>query len=192
MMIRLIAVLLLLTTSSLTSARDPQPEPAGTYDNADAYDVLSALLTKQLQGDKTVIIAEQTSAGDVCVNANDKSDAIIAETIADHIATNRKSWRLQPLLRIPVKYRFLSSTERDEIFRNDQDGWKAFHDRYPDVRGFYSVSAVGFNVRHTLALVQLDYSCGWLCGQGRSYFLEKKDGKWRPYSGKHPVCKWIS
>jgi hypothetical protein len=48
--------------------------------------------------------------------------------------------------------------------------------------GDYSFSAVGFDPGRTHAIVDMNYSCGALCGGGGPHFLEKRNGKWREVS----------
>ncbi|RTY85831.1 hypothetical protein [Flavobacterium sp. GT3R68] len=44
---------------------------------------------------------------------------------------------------------------------------------------FYEISLPLFSVDNNKAYVELGYYCGSLCGQGKAFFLEKINGKWK-------------
>lgn len=56
--------------------------------------------------------------------------------------------------------------------------WLAFHEKYPNAWGYASVSRVGFNTRHTEALVFTRHSCGSACVNADFWFLERKNDSW--------------
>ena len=54
------------------------------------------------------------------------------------------------------------------------------------------LSAVGFNVNKTVAVVYMGHYCGALCGGGGFHVLKKKDGKWVALDWKGSSCAWAS
>ena len=54
------------------------------------------------------------------------------------------------------------------------------------------MSAVGFNVDKTLALVYVGHSCGGLCGGGSYHLLKKAGEKWVESPWKGVSCSWAS
>jgi hypothetical protein len=71
-------------------------------------------------------------------------------------------------------------------------GWEGFYQRYPDSGGWIELSAVGFNVDKTVAVVYMGHHCGPLCGSGGFHVLEKKDGKWVALGWEGSGCAWAS
>ena len=57
--------------------------------------------------------------------------------------------------------------------------WDWFHQRYPAAQGLSRASRVGFSPDGEEALVELSYSCGWLCGHGEQVLLVREAGRWR-------------
>jgi hypothetical protein len=66
--------------------------------------------------------------------------------------------------------------------------------REDKVLPIFEVSAVGFNMERTRALVYVGHHCGNLCGGGTYHLMVKKNGKWEPdreFRGG-PMCLWVS
>jgi hypothetical protein len=57
--------------------------------------------------------------------------------------------------------------------------WMGFMARYPGAWGAATVTQVGFNPRHTEALLQVRHACGAYCGSTEMMFLRKANGRWR-------------
>ena len=50
------------------------------------------------------------------------------------------------------------------------------------------VSAVGFNLDKTVAIVAAESDCGPLCGSGGMSFLRKVDGAWHEFKPSGTIC----
>ena len=80
--------------------------------------------------------------------------------------------------------------ERDSVLRTEQQPdlvrvdryWEAFHRRYPNSFGVFSLSAVGYNARRDHAVVYVNHSCGGLCGNGWIVALRRTANGWRVVS----------
>ncbi|MEO8910010.1 MAG: hypothetical protein ABI408_07255 [Gemmatimonadaceae bacterium] len=106
--------------------------------------------------------------------------------------------RRQPLIRefgYPIPIVFISF---DDVQRMEADGqefmaahpqpkyanqyrgfWIEFHHKYPRAWGVTYITKVGFNPRHTEALVQLRQWCGDECRSDEILFLQQTAGRWR-------------
>jgi hypothetical protein len=69
------------------------------------------------------------------------------------------------------------------------DGWSAFAQENKDIREYMRVSRVGFNARHSLAVVYAELSCGVLCGGGGYFVFSRHEGKWHLAAYYE---KWVS
>jgi hypothetical protein len=68
------------------------------------------------------------------------------------------------------------------------NGWLTFTGRN-NVRGFVTVSRVGFTPRGDRAVVFVQLMCGPLCGHGAYYVLQKRNGHWEVMN-QH--VSWVS
>ena len=74
----------------------------------------------------------------------------------------------------------LGREERDAIFTKgdpDENG-KRFRERYPNSPGIITVSRVGLNRDTTVAVFDLGWVCGPLCGHGRLHVVKKEGDEW--------------
>jgi hypothetical protein len=67
----------------------------------------------------------------------------------------------------------------EDIYEGNDSGmmWTSLAKRWPKAKGFYDVSAVGFNERHTQAVVYIGHHAGE-SGAAQFHFMEKAGG-WR-------------
>jgi hypothetical protein len=94
---------------------------------------------------------------------------------------------------IHLPYDLLNEADIHAPFVHDVvAGWEVFNRRYPESRGYLTMSAVGFSADKSRALLYFSHSCGCLCGAGRYEMLEKVDGVWRPARLNVETCMWIS
>lgn len=56
--------------------------------------------------------------------------------------------------------------------------WLGFHAKYPSAWGYATLGRVGFNAKHTQALVYTRHFCGTYCVSGDTWFLERKGERW--------------
>jgi len=67
--------------------------------------------------------------------------------------------------------------------------WPGFQDAYPEASGVVSFSRVGFGADKDVALVEMGYLCGDLCGAGGLYLLAKEEGCWKV---QEALMEWMS
>jgi len=54
--------------------------------------------------------------------------------------------------------------------------WTPFYEKYPEARGYYRLSRVGFSRTFAMVMVEREDVCG---GFSRTYILKKTHGKWK-------------
>ena len=96
-------------------------------------------------------------------------------------------------VRLSVPFELVPKASINRLFgKNGAGGWKNFYSKFPDSGGFITMSAVGFNVDKTVAVVYVGHRCGSLCGGGRYHFLQKTNGKWSEVNWQGTMCTWVS
>ena len=170
------------------------------YDDAAAYEIYSSLLSASVTGESsrtpTLIILLETSDSfgsvtdtehqSICLRPDAESGKLIGPAISDYLKVNKTKWRLKRNLTLTFPYQLVA---REKIFSL---GWNGFYKQYPGSAGYLSLSAVGFNLERSIAIVSIASNCGYLCGEGRYHVLQKKDGKWIPLEWKGEYCTWVS
>jgi len=68
-------------------------------------------------------------------------------------------------------------------------GWDGFYQAFPGSSGILSLSLPGYSTNGNLAVVQVAYACGPLCGAGFYWVLEYVHGQWVV---KERSSAWIS
>jgi hypothetical protein len=176
--------------SPSTEKQDPQP-----YSIAEAYEVYSTILPddwNKSQSTKLVIAQETRSYGMCLAPDNEQSKKTVDPAIADYVAQNKKAWLLQWDLQIAMPYQLVPHATLDAFFQKGGTGWAGVQKTYPQSSGWIEVSAIGFDPDKTVAVVYEGHHCGVLCGGGRFYTLQKKDGKWLPLDWSGTSCAWAS
>jgi len=148
------------------------------YTDKDAYQIYSILLHKEAY---SPVVASNTRraflVGDI--KGTQQFDKLWRAVIED---CEKQSER--PKLLLPQfsygEYSLISSSEISALFKSKglDEGWHAFHQRYPTSDGYYHFSAVGFDPGRSRAIVEMGHSCGPRCGEGNVYFFEKQAGSW--------------
>lgn len=184
----LILVLLLFQGVISSSGKAPR------YEDQEAYEVYSAILPSEwplrVAHAKTVIIQTETKGYEMCLRPEEEWQEKIGPAISDYVRSNAKPSLLQPGIKVEVPYRLIMADELKSAIQTA--GWEGFYQRYPDSGGWMELSAVGFNVNKTVAVVYMGHHCGALCGGGGFHVLEKKDGKWVALDWKGSSCAWAS
>jgi len=75
-------------------------------------------------------------------------------------------------------YGYLADRPPDRVGRSDAF-WAGFRRKYPQAWGYAMLSKVGFNPRHTEALIGVFQVCGENCRSFESIFLKHYGKKWR-------------
>ena len=182
-------ILALLLSQGVVS----QSGKAPPYEDQEAYEVYSAILPSEwpsrVAHAKRLIIQTETTGYQMCLRPDQEWQEKIGPAIFEFVRLNAKPSLLQPRIKAAVPYHLINA---DELTSVVQTGWEEFYRRYPDSGGWMELSAVGFNVDKTVAVVYMGHHCGWLCGGGGFHVLEKKDGKWVPLDWKGGRCTWVS
>jgi hypothetical protein len=180
------------------SPQEAVSKPPAAYDDADAYEVYSAILPQEWpwrEGDaRTLVIRTETEPYAMCVKPDRDSEKIVGTAITDYMKKNARKWLLQRQFGLSKPYDMVSSDELDTIFKTEGSaGWPKFYERHPNSGGWIELSAVGFNASKTIAVVYAGHSCGRLCGGGTFQILQKVDGKWKPFRLTGGTsCSWAS
>jgi hypothetical protein len=96
---------------------------------------------------------------------------------------NAKRWRLQRNFTLPKPYKLVTPNEIKAMFPPNSIG------HFEEL--WIELSAVGFNDDKTMAVVYMSHVCstGDGCAGGKSFLLQKHNGKWEVLSG---VECWVS
>lgn len=108
----------------------------------------------------------------------------LAQSTYDHFyAVNDQSYSIENRFGSDIDVTLISW---DQFFKTyfpnpDYDldqHWADFYEAFPNSRGFFSLSRVGFSDDGTQALVYYEQECGSLCGVGEYVLLQKIEGRW--------------
>ena len=182
-------ILALLLSQGVSSSSGKAPP----YEDREAYEVYSAILPLERplrDGQaKRLLIQDETKGFQMCLSPDKEWEERIGPAIFDFVRLNEKPSLLQPRIKVDIPYQLIVA---DELRPASHAGWERFHQRYPDSGGWIELSAVGFNVNKTVAVVYMGYHCGSLCGHGGFHVLEKKDGKWVALDWQGSSCAWAA
>ena len=183
-------ILALLLSQGIISSSGKAPP----YEDQEAYEVYSAILPLESPlrnaHAKRLIIQNETKGFEMCLRPEEEWQEKIGPAISDYVRSNAKPSLLQPRIQVGVPYHLIAADELTTAIQ--AAGWEGFYQRYPDSGGWMELSAVGFNVNKTVAVVYIGHHCGPLCGGGGFHVLEKKDGKWVAIDWKGSSCAWAS
>ena len=183
-------ILALLLSQGVTSDSGKAPP----YEDQEAYEVYSAILPLEWPLEhahaKQLIIQTETKSYKMCLLPDKEWEEKIGPAISDYVRSNARPSLLQPRIKVGVPYRLIIADELKSV--NQTAAWEGFYQRYPDSGGWMELSAVGFNVNKTVAVVYMGHHCGPLCGGGGFHVLTKKDGKWVALDWNGSSCAWAA
>jgi len=193
-MLTRLTLLLLWVFSIVQIAFVRTSEVPTPYEDADAYEVYSAILPSEwplhAANAKALIIQSETRTYKMCLRPDKEWENIVGPAISDYQKMNDKHWLLQRKFSIEVPYKLVSSDELKSVF--ERGSWENFYKEYPASGGVIELSAVGFNADKTIAVVYVAHLCGILCGGGGFQVCQKKMGRWVPLDWKGLSCGWES
>jgi hypothetical protein len=159
------------------------------------YEVYSSVLLNKYPHPANKIVIYQLTANQTICNNYDcfqnfknysfKNYSLLVD---DYKNKNAKVYKLENKFLIPHTVILISSKELNEIFQNET-GWNAFYEKYPNSPGTIQISRVGFNSNQTQAILYFGYQRGFLSGEGFRIFLTKDEGKWKV---EEEVLMWVS
>lgn len=84
-----------------------------------------------------------------------------------------------PPVKMCLRFEVVASAKIDSLFNPAAaPGWHGFHNAFPKAVGILSLSLPGYSTNGQVAVVQVSYACGPLCGSGEYWVLRKVDGNW--------------
>ncbi|MDD3297210.1 MAG: hypothetical protein PHU64_07650 [Candidatus Omnitrophica bacterium] len=102
------------------------------------------------------------------------------ETINDFLSKNIKAYPLSEFSSQKQKYKIISQDELDSLFESKQPRWSRFRQKYPEAKGIFTLSRVGFSPDRTQALVYVANQWDSYSGSGNYIFLVKTgQGIWK-------------
>src|SRR5580693_1295438 len=169
------------------------------YDVAEAYEVYSAIIpiintnpethTWFIRIDTLPMGRGSLPPADPSERAREEKEEAPERKLADialddYSKVNAKRWRLQRNFTLPKPYKLVTPDEIKTIFPRHFRGG-SFGELWIEL------SAVGFNADRTMAVVYMAHHCTstCCCADGKSFLLQKHNGKWEVLSG---VECWIS
>jgi len=186
----------LVAAAAVASQPTGSRQSPNTYTDVDAFDVYSAVMPRPIGG-KALLVVNTTTKSDMC----SPTDAAIAnvdvpfrEAMQDYRRANNEIRVLAGEIHGAVNADFVDRKELDSYFRKGADeGWKRFYRTHPNASGTVAFSAVGFNDKHTAAVVYFETLSCSLCAVGGLHFLQKGTNGWtevKPDGANR--CEWIS
>ena len=118
-----------------------------------------------------------------------KMHDVAPETTASFLARNATAHPLRADMSLGAPYVLISQAELHGLLPGGEADWGVFRARYPDARGYQSLSRVGFNADLAQALVYLGGMADYLAGEGDYYLMNKVNGVW---TVDQTVMVWIS
>jgi len=175
-------------------------QPSGTVADPDAYAIYNALIPSnwllRVAHASELLIQDttefETLMGQECFPSGPDLIGPWAEALAALKEQNATAQTLARQFALPVSYRLESKEQIKGFFKPTGGGWTDFSARYPNARGFLSVSAVGFDKAHQVAIVYMAHSCGLLCGGGGYEFFWHEPGQWTNVRLRANTCGWAS
>jgi hypothetical protein len=177
-----------------STAVHPQ-SPAEAITEPEAYAVYASLMPKlkpaRASGTSRIVIQAESVTDTRCALKGKPLENEWRVVLDDFNRENARVRKIVPNFPpMALPYRIVNSAEIQSAF--EANGWEGFHAMYPNAGGYYRVSAVGFNEAKTWAMVYVEYGCGYRCGNGQVYLLEKRDGQWVGAKAAVENCSRIS
>ena len=172
------AVALAGLASGCVNATTPDNDP-------EAYAVYSAILPEvwmvRVAHANRLIIISDTSTQDLKLEPRGDSEKLLRGALQSYQRLNAHQWQLKPRFRLGMPYEIIPAggfAAQLETTYSERPRGASVDSLYPGARGVVSLSAVGFNGRRDVAVVQMHWYCGFLCGGAETYALQKKAGAW--------------
>jgi hypothetical protein len=173
---------------TLTPASASTPEGFSSI-TLEEYAVYDAMIANNFlpSGYERILIVDQTVAGisagpalqqDLDFLRENMAPDLQAETLADFVAKNERSYRIENHFSLDVPVVLISNQAVDE-FLAAQDGWERFYEQYPNSQGMMTISRVGFNPSGQQALMYVGNQADLLAGEGNYVLLSKEGDEWK-------------
>jgi hypothetical protein len=158
------------------------------YSEPDAQEIYRALMAPYK---RPILVLSTTIDEKTCsVSEKEIKDPEFRKAMATFHEVNEQVWDLSKVL---GNRRTINNVELDEIFKPGLvEGWKQFRQKYPDSSGYVSLSAVGFNDAHTVAVVYSAGHCAVNCAAGGLQYFRRTPKGWQRVETGFPNCHWFS
>jgi hypothetical protein len=148
------------------------PEP---YDITEAYEVYSAIIPIEVPDPKTHTWFIQIDTSPISDGSSRPKDPLdgareVDTALNDYLKMNATTWLLQRNFTLPKPYKLVTRDEIKAMFPHPREQGEPW----------IELSAVGFNDDRTIAIV---YMTSNYSGEGKSFLLQKHNGKWEVLSG---------
>jgi hypothetical protein len=171
---------LLAASGALTSRYVFAPEEYSVY--SDVFDSWHEKNSRDclLVRDHTAVHREGDSFRQELSYLTSEIPGLEEETANDFMSKNIKAYPLNKFSSQKQKYEIISQDELDSLFESKQPRWSKFRQRYPEAKGIFTLSRVGFNPDRTQALVYVANQWDSYSGSGNYIFLVKNNrGTWK-------------
>lgn len=105
------------------------------------------------------------------------------EVVDDYARQNRTSWQLLESITFPERHVVVSPAElpgvRGGAVGDDVDAWQSFREKHSGARGYFALSAVGFDATKTRAMLFIVYADGPQSGTGYYTVFERGELGWQ-------------
>ena len=149
---------------------------------AEEYAVYSAMIQQNPIGydlGSPLVIKQQTNSGlEQFERTLEETDRVPAELADSYRSRNAARYLLDPDLDLEQEYILMPPFQFDRIFLGEGQVWPKFQEVYPKASGFIGLTRVGFDADGSMALVEMGYRCGELCGSGGLYVLVDEGDGW--------------
>jgi hypothetical protein len=188
-------VVFFLTVPALASETHRGESSLEAYQDADGY-LIYALLLKSEKHAYPVVQAEMdffadAAPGKMGIRGGRGFRKEWGATLKDFAAHDRLPMLIARAIPSDIPYHLLPKAEIEAIFKAG-GGWNQFYKDYPASGGYISFSPVGFDPGKTHAIVDMNLSCGSLCGHLQPRFFKKINGEWSEVSVKASIWMTVS
>lgn len=186
--IGILFVLLINFAPQIVTTKSAEEEIiAFSSDRDEVYAIYSIIL--DALGEKELFVVGEMTNGDYSLNYPDdvwrRSFDLRDETVGDFKLKNLQKFKLTNEFPTKTQIYFLSLEEEKRLFPKGGAGWERFNQKFPQVKGIFYLSNVGFNKERTEALIQVT-SQGQRSGED-FYSLKKLGGKWMIWHRSHGI-----
>lgn len=181
----LLSLLLLLTVSSGALGQGNQTSDL-THEEYEIYSVVISRLQEWHQinllviANPTCCTGSDRSMDNIQFRPSERPLSLSRETFEDYLARNKEAKSLTRSFNLKTNYVQVDYSEIKRLINltNPAKAFEDFYLKYPESRGFITLSRIGFSRNHDQALVSAGWLCGALCGMGEYVLLTKKSGAW--------------
>jgi hypothetical protein len=132
---------------------------------------------RALRSDRVLVLYEEASRPNLTIGARPHFGQDLQNRLTKRNQANSKI----PALRPKARVRFVSSTERANLFSEVHDGdvWAKFYSLFPNAGSLVNVSLPAFSPNKRVSIIYLERKSGPLAASGVLKQLSCRRGSWR-------------